>query len=287
MAKYSILIPSLIDVDKKYLKVCVESLRESGFDGDIIVVGNGTRDMNPLHDTPIKGITKFNVTKQQGQCNAVNRAAEQVEGGIKWIMVSNSDMYYAPGWDKYLPNFDDDTPLCFSPNLIEPTNNPGSAKPFKKLDAGFTLEEFNKPKVDYYVTNKNEYNGKRGGPGSKTQSGFNLPFFIRLDVWRTIGGYDEHYDPWGSNSDTDLQTKINLAGITPVRLLDVLVYHFSNKSGTFEGHQDYWQKNWDYYQNKWGFNRDQLGSDVWMNKNMLPEDTKDSNYQPPWTGKYA
>jgi len=293
MADYSILIPSLVDVDKKYLKVCVESLRASGFDGDIIVMANGTRDLNPLHDTPIQGITKFNTTKQQGQCYAVNRCADLVEGKCKWIMVSNADMYYAPGWDKNLPtlldedgNVDPSAPLCFSPNLIEPTNNAGSAAPFLKLNSGFTLDEFNQAKVDRYVEAKNIYNGKRDG--DKRTPGFNLPFFIRMDVWRTIGGYDEHYDPWGSNSDTDLQTKINLAGIEPVRLMDVLVYHFSNKSGTFDGsHQDDWQKNWDYYQNKWGFNRDDLGSDVWTNTNMLPEDPADCRYQPPWVGKYA
>jgi len=194
-------------------------------------------------------------------------------------------MYFAPGWNRNL-RFDD---LCFSPNLVEPVNNHGSAQPFRKFDGGFTLDEFKREAVDNYIssaTANQQVNKRKDSPLEET--GFNLPFFIKAEVWRTIGGYDEKYDPWGSNSDTDLQTKINLAGITPMRLRDVLVYHFSNKSGTFDNsNQTYWQRNWDYYQGKWGFNRDELGSDVWMNTNILPEDKDRILYKPDWTGKYA
>lgn len=274
--KYAVVIPSLASVTKPYLKLCVESLRESGFDGQIIVVTNGTSNKPDLKD--IKGISVHLHTPAQGQCVATNYGAQMVNPATEYIMVSNDDMYYAPSWDKHL-GFDY---LVFSPNLIEPTNNPGSANPFKKFDGGFTLGEFNRTAVDRYMS-------LCTNPVFLTDAkpGFNLPFFIRKDVWDTIGGYDEAYDPWGSNSDTDLQTKINLAGITPMRLRDVLVYHFSNKSGTFDGtHQDYYQNNWEYFDSKWGFNRDQLGSDVWYNKDMLPKDRGQIKYKPDWVGKY-
>jgi GT2 family glycosyltransferase len=288
MSKITAIIPSLVDVDKHYLKLCVESLRESGFDGDITVVMNGTRDLNPLHDIEIKGITKAIVTKQQGQCNAVNQGAKMVEGDCKYLFVINTDMYFAPGWNKNMPSVEE-MPLCWSPNLIEPTNNPGSAKPFIKRDWGFTLDEFKKERADKGVRSILDFKAYKDKPETKPkqETGFNLPFFINVELWRTIGGYDTKYDPWGSNSDTDLQTAINLAGVTPSRLRDVLVYHFSNKSGTFDGsHQAEWQKNWDYFDQKWGFNRDILGSDVWYNKDMLPKNLDDSKYQPEWMGKY-
>lgn len=295
MSKITAIIPSLVDVDKHYLKLCVESLRASGFDGDITVVANGSRDMNPLHDVEIKGISKFIVTKTQGQCNAVNQGANMAEGDCKWLFVINSDMYFAPGWDKNLKNYLDDEGRfkyrCFSPNLIEPTNNAGSAPPFLKRDWGNNLEEFKQERADNGVIGalsamqsvSKQYDGTPGTP----EEGFNLPFFIDIELWRTIGGYDTKYDPWGSNSDTDLQTLINIAGVTPMRLRDVLVYHFSNKSGTFDGsHQEEWQRNFDYYTQKFGFNRDDLGSDVWYNKNMLPEDTDQIKYRPDWMYKY-
>ena len=174
MSKITAIIPSLVDVDKKYLKVCVESLRASGFDGDIIVVANGTRDSNPLHDTPIKGITKFLVTKTQGQCNAVNQGASIVEGDCRYIFVINADMYFVKGWDNDLLQMVDDLPRCWSPNLVEPTNNPGSAKPFLKLDAGFTLDEFQPEKVKEFIDSHTT--------NDEWETGFNLPFMIRISV---------------------------------------------------------------------------------------------------------
>lgn len=282
MSKITAIIPSLIDVDKQYLKLCVESLRESGFDGDITVVANGSRDMNPLHDVDIKGITKFLVTKQQGQCNAVNQGAKAAEGDCEWLFVINADMYFAPGWDD---NLRFDYPV-FSPNLVEPEDNPGSAPPFLKSGPGFTLDAFKRDEVDLFIKDYLELTAW-DSIEPRVETGFNLPFFIRKDVWDTIGGYDTKFDPWGSNSDTDLQTAINLAGITPMRLRDVLVYHFSNKSGTFDGsHQDAWQHNWDYFDRKWGFNRDDLKSDVWYNQDMLPDNIDDCNYRPEWVMKY-
>ena len=271
--KVTAIIPSLYEVDKDYLKLTVESLRETTKDWDIIVVTNGKTGPPKLD---IKGVTNHFHVPKQGQCNAVNVGATQAHADTDYLFISNSDMYYAPDWKRALKF---KYPV-FSPNLIEPINNAGSAPPFRKFDGGYTLEEFKKDEVDEYVFD--EFYEER-----RDETGFNFPVFIRKDVWDTIGGYDVKFDPWGSNGDTDLQTKINLAGITPMRLRDVLVYHFSNKSGTFDGtHQAEWQQNWDYFNQKWGFNRDDLGSDVWYNKDTLPKDLKDSKYQPEWINKF-
>jgi hypothetical protein len=271
--KYSIVIPSLASVTAPYLKLCVESLRASGFDGEIIVVTNGTSIAETLN---IKGISRRLHTRTQGQCNAVNIGASVVT--TEYMMVSNDDMYYAPGWDK---NLRFDYPV-FSPNLVEPTNNPGSAKPFLKFNGGFDLDEFGQDVVNnYIITCLSNKNGNFKQPSmDKIEQGFNLPFFIKKDLWDFLKGYDTAYDPWGSNSDTDLQTRIDLAGVTPMRLRDVLVYHFSNKSGTFDGtHQDFYQNNIEYFKSKFGFDRDELGSDVWYNKDMLPKDPSKIKYK--------
>ncbi len=272
MTKVSCVIPSFYEKDGKYLKLCVESLRATT-DWQIIVVTNGSKDKPNLNH--IKGISVHLHTSQQGQCNAVNIGVQLVTPNTDYIMVSNSDMYYAPGWNKNL-RFDN---LCFSPNLVEPTDNAGSAPPFLKLDAGFTVEEFNKVLVDTKITEWIQDN-KQDDLDGPEEIGFNLPFFIKKDFWDFLGGYDIKFDPWSSNSDTCLQTRINLAGVTPMRLRDVLVYHFSNKSGTFDGtHQDFYQKNIEYFKNKFGFDRDELGSDVWYNKDMIPTDESKIKYK--------
>lgn len=274
--KVTAIIPSLVEVDKDYLKLCVESLRAT-IDWPIIVITNGGKTTQPLEKQWLKGKCTHIHTRDQGQCNAVNIGAQHASPDTEYLFVVNSDMYFAPKWNK---NLKFKYPV-FSPVLVEPTNNNGSAPPFLKFNGGFTLEEFNRKQVDKYVAYNLNFDKAK-------EPGFNLPFFIRKDVWDTIGGYDTAYDPWGSNSDTDLQTMINIAGITPMRLRDVIVYHFSNRSGTFDGsHQDAWQKNWDYFQKKFGFNRDELDSDVWYNKDMLPENFDDCLYQPDWMMKYA
>lgn len=273
--KVTAIIPSLYSVDGEYVKMCVESLRGTT-DWNIVVVTNGV-EQKPLLDH-IKGITQHLHTRDQGQCNAVNIGASAASPDTEYLFVINADMYFAPEWNRNL-RFDYQV---FCPNLSEPVNNAGSAQPFIKVDGGLTLDEFKRDVVDKHVDSI-----VRSGP-VVPQPGFNLPFFIKKDVWNTIGGYDTAYDPWGSNSDTDLQAKIALAGITPMRYNDMNVYHFSNKSGTFDGtHQEDWQRNWDYFQNKWGFNRDELGSDVWMHKNILPEDRQIIKYQPPWMFRYG
>lgn len=254
MPSVSVIIPSLYEVDHDYLKLCVESLQATT-DWNIIVVTNGSKAIPEL---PF--VCTHIHTSQQGQCNAVNIGAQVAQGD--YLMVSNSDMYYALGWSKNIEyGF---AYNVFSPNLVEPENSNGSAAPFLKLDAGFTIEEFDKDKVDSFVKAHND---------NHSELGFNLPFFIKRDLWNFLGGYDVAYDPWGSNSDTDLQTRINLAGITPRRMRDVLVYHFSNKTPTFAPENDAFRLfNFDYFKDKFGFDRDELGSDVWMNKDMLPED---------------
>lgn len=268
--RVSVIIPSLYEVDKDYLRLCVESLRATT-DWQIIVVTNGS-SVKPIL-SHIKGISIHLHTKDQGQCNAVNIGAQLCSGD--YLMISNSDMYYAPGWLNHIEGTE--YPLVWSPNLVEPTDNAGSADPFLKLDAGLTLESFDKAKVDEFVKLHED---------NLEETGFNLPFFIKRDFFNFLGGYDIAFDPWGSNSDTDLQTRINEAGVTPVRLRDVLVYHFSNKTPTFAPENDAFRMhNFAYFKDKHGFDRDELGSDVWYNKDMLPEDKERIKYdQKPYPG---
>jgi GT2 family glycosyltransferase len=271
--KVSVIIPTL-EKNKEYARLCIESLRAT-VDWDIFVASNGGHHYN-MSDIP--SITSRLHSRQQGQGIAVNRAAQVIAPDTDYILISNDDMYYAPGWNKNL----DFTYPVFSPNLLEPSTGPGSAPPFNTVDGGLDLDTFNRELVDKTVAglvdSEDDY-----------EEGYNFPVFIRKDVWDSIGGYDPAYDPWGSNGDTDLQAKIHLAGIQTMRARNVVVYHFGNKSGTFDGtHQDEWQRNWDYFTQKWGFNRDTVpGCDVWYSKNILPADPSLIAYSPDWVNKYA
>jgi hypothetical protein len=209
----------------------------------------------------------------QGQCAAVNRIAKLLPSDIDTIMVANDDMYFPIAWDRCVDW--NSMPKCWSPNLIEPVGI-GSAPPFLKFDGGVDLETFSKRAVNNFaLQNRDE----------AKEPGFNLPFIIDRELWDTIGGYDEYYDPWGSNSDTDLQMKIELAGVKPIRNRGCLVYHFGSKSETFTpDKQEFWWQNWHYLEKKWGFNRDQAKSNTWYCENMIMKDKL--IYHPEWEGKY-
>ena len=223
--KLSIIIPTL-KKNKEYLDFCINSLKENtrGLEFEIIVAENGEGTNYP-----------------QGQCQAVNKASRQAQG--EWLFIVNDDMFFPPAWNKNIRwNVSD----CFSPN-VNFTDAPDERLTFVDLPAGNGLD-FDKLMVDAYVANLTDLT---------IENGWTMPVFIKKSLWYQIEGYDENYDPWGSNSDSDVEYKVVLAGVQPKKQKGVFVYHFGLKSGTFDGtHQDYWQKNWNYFVDKWGFDRE-------------------------------
>lgn len=262
----TIVIPSLDPrkhvLSDRALDFCLTSLKET-FKGPVRVAVNGDGTPYP-----------------QGQCNAVNRVAREVT--TPWMMVMNNDMVASPGWFKeftyWVENFG---LLVASPNLVEPRKG---APPFIQHFCG-GVGTFDGPadfKKQCFLDFVSTYKEHENKPDLMIEDGFNLPFLIRKDVWNTIGGYDEAYDPWGSNSDSDLQYKIMVAGITPKRIRNCLFYHFSNTSGTFHpSHQDAWNKNFSYFTEKWGFQRANAPS-IWY-KPEIPETMK---FNPDWRNKF-
>lgn len=243
------------------LDECSKSLWETVPQARIIVVKNGLVNCtNHSYHVHIK---------EQGQCRAVNAAVATIN--TPWVFVTNDDMIYAPGWFEKLTD-PISTQLCVSPKLIEPR---GGAPTFEVYFCGGAGGDFNKTKWLEFAKN---YKGQ----GIRT--GFNLPFLIKKELWDLISGYDTQYDPWGSNSDSDLEYKIRLAGVQPYQNTNSVVYHFSTVSGT--SHPDnrpYWQRNWEYFISKWGFER-ASGNQIWEANFDIPEDKL--KYGPFWKGFY-
>lgn len=285
------------------LGFCLDSIYETYPDMRVIVVKNsGEPDENYSYLHQLHQNCVWINLEDQGQCKAVNAAAATVS--TPWIMISNDDMIYAEGWfeqlikplgmiyvdNKYV-DMDEFSPhsivrtsdvtrvkyeniLCISPQLIEPIDG---APTFKKFFAGGAGGDFNKDAWLGYAKNH---------VGGFIRTGFNLPFLIRKDVWDLVGGYDVNYDPWGSNSDSDLEYKLKLAGVQPFQNVDCPVYHFSQTSGTFEPrNRPSWEKNWQYFIDKWGFPRTDDG--IWQATFMIPSKEEGRKFQPWWEGFYA
>ena len=255
----SIIIPHLGETKEQEYSFdeCYASLRESTPEVRIVVAKNGAachhhRDVRVL---------------SQGQCGAVNAGVAITN--TPWILITNDDMIFAPGWLDDLFGF---TSLqCVSPLLVEP--RPG-APTFIPYFCGGAGGDFDKQKFFDFA---NEHKG------SGLRTGFNMPLLIKRELWDLVGGYDINYDPWGSNSDSDLEYKIKLSGVQPMQNMGCFVYHFGQTSGTFESqNNEYWLKNFAYFEQKWGFPRTDTG--IWEASFEIPKENK---FHPWFEGFYG
>ena len=252
------------------LSKCFKSLVQTTSGIKIIVAYNNFQGW----DGPVPENSIF--IQEQGQCKAVNAAVATTN--TPWVFVTNDDMVYPPGWFEKLvaPMTDGDhlLHLYVSPMLIEP--RPG-APTFQTYFCGGAGGDFDKQKfLDFAASYK--------GQGMRT--GFNLPFLIHRELWDTIGGYNIAYDPWGSNSDSDLEYKIKLAGVQPMQNTNSIVYHFSQTSGTFEPkNNEYYQKNFAYFEEIWGFPRTDDG--IWEATFSIPTKEEGRIFNPSWEGAYG
>ena|SRR3990167_2958153 len=270
----TIIIPHLgANKESRYaLKECLQSLQETVPDIKKIVVLNG---WIPGSDYQVGDIAMI----EQGQCKAVNAAVATVN--TPWIFVTNDDMVYPPGWFEELALFTDKY-MCISPQLVEPRKG---APTFIEYFCGGAGGDFDKEKFLEFAKKRNRTDEFDNGKILVDRTGFNLPFLIKKEVLDIVGNYDINYDPWSSNSDSDLEYKIKLTGLQPMQIAGCLVYHFSQTSGTFEPrNQSYWQKNWDYFISKWGFPRTDEG--IWEADFKIPTKEEGRIFLPNWEGFY-
>lgn len=251
------------------LKECLKSLKETVPDIKIIVAYNNFEGW----DGPVEKDTIY--LEAQGQCKAVNAAVATVN--TPWVFITNDDMIYAPGWFEKLQEADYED-LCVSPKLVEPRKG---APTFIEYFCGGAGGDFDKTKWLEFVKKYYEEHS-----AIETSPGFNMPLLIRKDLWDTIGGYDINYDPWGSNSDSDLEYKIKLTGVQSLQRESCIVYHFSQTSGTFEPkNRESWELNWQYFIEKWGFPRTDDG--IWEANFKIPSVEEGRVFTPSWENKYG
>ena len=263
MEAVSIIIPhyGADEQQERALNICTMSLHATYPQIPVIIAKNGvTKCQHPARV----------VIHDQGQHKAVNAAAAIVN--TKWLFITNDDMVYAPGWMDKLMNTAINHKLKFlCMNLCEPRQG---APPFLTQPFGGAGGDFNESAWLAFAATHHDFT---------LEEGFNMPFLIDHDVWNRIGGYDVNYDPWGSNGDSDMQAKLMLGGLDTFRDRNVLVYHFSQTSGTFEPqNQEYWNKNYAYFTKKWGFDR-QPTDKVWYSRDII--DSYKLIYKPEWMAK--
>ena len=265
METVAIIIPHFgaDEQQERALDICLQSLQETIFDTtEVLIARNGNKCKNHGYAVDVNA---------QGQCKGVNAVAGITDA--KWLLITNDDMVYAPNWlEKMLHTVKKYNLKYLCPNLVEP--RPG-APPFLVQPFGGAGGDFQKDKWITFANSHQEL---------KLEQGFNLPFLIEHDIWNRVGGYDINYDPWGSNGDSDLQAKLILGGLDTMRDRNIIVYHFSQTSGTFEPqNHGYWEKNYAYFKKKWGFDRQPDSNKVWYSRDIV--DFANCQYKPEWVGR--
>lgn len=231
----SIIVPLLVNAKKDnwiYLEKCVHSIKKNSKENhEILVVTNN----GPKIECPIDGVRHIH-TEKQGQCVAVNIGVR--EATHDRVMIIDEDFIFPTNWEELIEK-SKEYPFV-SGWLMERggsflVNNCGDV---------FSFDE-QKFEQDALLLKKEEW-----------ETGFGFPLICTKEIWNLVEGYDEDFDPWGSNCDSDLEYKLMLAGIMPMRWKGATFYHFASVSGTFapENHA-YWQRNIRKFEEKWGLIR--------------------------------
>jgi glycosyltransferase involved in cell wall biosynthesis len=261
--KVSIIVPVLVNsLETKpdnwlWLKKCLHSIKKNSKENhEIIVV---TNNGNPIQ-VPLEGIKVIH-NQPQGQCQAVNLGIAAAEN--EYVMIIDEDMVFPINWEEITEKAKE-YPFI-SGTLME---RGGS---FLVNSCGDSPLNFDEQKFEQDSLTMAE---------PKWENGFGFPLVCKKEFWQKLGGYDEQFDPWGSNCDSDLEYKVMLSGSLPMRWRGTIFYHFAQVSGTFAPEMGgFVQGNVRKFESKWGFARARA-PEIWSCDFTIPKDKL--LYKPSW-----
>lgn len=213
MRKFSILIPSWDDY--KYLKLCLESLREhSAIEHEILIHMNTyTEESLALARQYDPGCTA--TEKNEGIAYGTNRCAERAS--TDFLFLPNTDMVFLPGWDvafdKAIDRYGEEN--FYSGTMIEPGGN----------NENFIIKNYGtEPENLQYEKLLGDLEGYKTG---KFYEKHIVPFLIPTDIFVP---YDERMWPgWTTDDDIAMSVYTDNPDIKFIRVADAHVYHFMMK----------------------------------------------------------
>lgn len=218
-AVFSILIPSWNNLP--YLRTCVESIRKNSSRTHQIIVHINEGADGSLEWVKQQGLDYSYSESNAGVCYGFN--APGVLATTPYIVLSDDDFYFAPGWDTALLEEIDKAPhdaWCISGTMIEHTTsrNTSALAPY---DFGKTAEAFDEQK----------FLASYAGIPFGDWSGSNwYPLVMPRPLWTLIGGLSTEFSP-GMGSDPDMMMKLWHAGVRYYKGVSrSRVYHFGSRT---------------------------------------------------------
>ena len=268
--KISIVCPVLINSPTKpdnwiWLERCIHSLKKNSKENhEIIIITNNGEKV----ECPIEGIKQIHTIKQ-GQCQAVNLGVKKAQN--EYVMIIDEDFIFPTNWEELIEKaFQEDCLLNATRMSIDEPEQFGFYSGYL-MERGGSFMVNNCGGIMDFDEQKFEADALRLRK-EEWENGFGFPLICKKSIWELVEGYDEGYDPWGSNCDSDLEYKLMLAGIMPKRWKGVLVYHFAQISGTFFPEQHgFWARNIRRFEEKWGLRRSD-SPQIWACNFKIPKD---------------
>lgn len=216
---FSILIPSWNNLE--ILKITLDSiLKNSLYKHQIIVHINEGSD-GTLEWIKIKNITHTYSVNNVGVCYGFN--IPSFLATCKYILLSDDDNYFCPGWDEYLYEEikkQNGINWCISGTLIEreKTNNTCVISPYNfgsnhhDFDEEKLIQEFDKIPFD-------DWQGANW-----------YPMVLSRELWCAVGGLSVEFSP-GMYSDPDFMMKLWHFGVRTFKgIAQSRAYHFMSKT---------------------------------------------------------
>ena len=210
--KISIIVPTFNNFN--YLNFFLSSIKKNSFyDHQIILHINDGSDGTLNFAKENKLLFTYS-EKNIGLCSALNKAAELANSN--YILYAHDDMFFCKNWDLYL----EDEIKKFPDNLFYLTGTNVSVKNgLINFDCGSTPENFNETKFDEFCK-KDISKDLQGSHWS--------PHLIHKDLWKSIGGFSEEFNP-GDGSDPDFCMKLWNKNVRVFKTVSKFkVYHFSS-----------------------------------------------------------
>lgn len=234
---FSILIPSWNNL--AYLKCCVESIRKnSAYHHQIILHINEGND-GSLEWVQAQHLDYTYSKQNEGVCHGFNSPATLAVSD--YIVLSDDDFYFAPGWDKCLQEEitkAGQSKFSISGTMIEHTLSRNSCA-IAPYDFGKTVQNFDEQKFldEFEKIPFHDWSGSNW-----------YPLVLPRSVWNIIGGLSTEFSP-GMGSDPDMTIKLWKSGVRYYKGVSrARVYHFGSRTTARIVRND---GNWQFLK-KWG-----------------------------------
>ena len=208
----TIVIPTFNNID--YLKLCLKSIKvNSNYEHEVVVHVNEGSD-GSLNFVKNNHINYTHSRGNIGLCSAVNKAATL--STTDYILYAHDDMYFCKDWDLYLEKI----VKMQKSNLFYLSGKTISDNDINNdFKCGLTPNLFNEDLFEKFCSlNKSE----------NTQGSHWAPHLIHKDVWKSVGGFSEEFNP-GDGSDPDLCIKLWHKGVRVFMCIgNFKVYHFES-----------------------------------------------------------